>query len=109
LFLTHSTLPPFEWRRYITYKKDEGDLLCFILNQMYQDELRYFDATRGSDSASADGGAAPKSVEVDLDTFTEKAKAVGVHDLSSFFASDKFAKAGYEYDTANKVIVRTHA
>lgn len=91
----------------MTFRKDEGELLSFILNQMYQDELRYKDAQQVHDDSDPSAAPAPLSaVEIDLDSFTEKAKTVGVHDLSKFFSSETFHSAGYEYDGVGKVIVR---
>ena len=84
--------------KYITYKKDNNDLLFFVLSQLGREELSYQQARRLEDAGDR--------LEVDSEDFAQRARQIGVYDLAPFYKSNQFLDSGYELDETNKLLVK---
>ncbi|XP_062522582.1 DNA replication licensing factor mcm2-like isoform X1 [Corticium candelabrum] len=84
--------------RYLTYRRDNDELLLFILKQLVQDQVMY--------QRSRFGGELD-IVEVQESDFTDRAKQMDVHSIASFYESQLFKTNRYVYDRKRRMIVQT--
>ena len=84
--------------KYLTYKRDNNDLLFFVLQQLGREELSYQQARSAEDAGDR--------IEIEINDFAQKARQLGVFDLTPFYASTQFAESGYEVDEANAALVK---
>jgi len=73
--------------RFLTYKKDNNQLLKFILDNMVRDHLR-FGAFAGK--VDYEGN---QSVSIETDEFEAAARELNMHDVSEFYSSGMFTKS----------------
>jgi len=79
--------------KYITYKKDNNDLLFFVLSQLGREEISYQHASNKKNPGD--------SIEIDAEDFAQRAKQIGVYNLAPFYKSNQFVDSGYELDEPN--------
>eukprot|EP00698_Gefionella_okellyi_P017986 TRINITY_DN5349_c0_g1_i1.p1 TRINITY_DN5349_c0_g1~~TRINITY_DN5349_c0_g1_i1.p1 ORF type:complete len:910 (-),score=254.80 TRINITY_DN5349_c0_g1_i1:47-2776(-) len=91
--------------RYITYKKDNIEMLMYILNALHREQLLFLQSRSNLQSQQA---RPPAEVRVDLEELESRARAVGVHDLRALYESEQFKEAGFELDNAGRTVVRRH-
>lgn len=84
--------------QYLTYKRDNNDLLFFVLQQLGREELSYQQARSAEDAGDR--------IEIEINDFAQKARQLGIFDLTPFYASAQFAESGYEVDEANAALVK---
>jgi len=82
---------------YLSYKRDNNELLLFILKQLSSDHLTFNRNRYGGDF---------DIVEVPEDEFVEKARQINVHSLSSFYESELFRKHKFIHDRQRRQIVQ---
>nr|CAB3263689.1 DNA replication licensing factor mcm2 [Phallusia mammillata] len=83
--------------RYLNYKKDNNELLLFILRQLVSDYNR-FQRNRYGD--------VQEYAQVQEKELSEKARAINIHNLSSFFQSELFKSNRFSYDAKKKIITQ---
>jgi DNA replication licensing factor MCM2 len=84
--------------RYLTYRRDNDELLLFIIKELVQEQLLY--------QRSRFGGELD-TVEVQESDFTDRAKQIGIHSVVSFYDSPAFKGNRFGYDRKRRMIVQT--
>ncbi|ODM98345.1 DNA replication licensing factor mcm2, partial [Orchesella cincta] len=86
-----------QFSRYLTYRKDNHELLLFILKNMISEQTIYLESRYR---------AAPEYVEVNEKDFVEKAKGMGIHSVFSFYESQLFKQNKFNFDKQRKIIAQ---
>ena len=73
------------FQKYITYKRDNNDLLLFVLSNLLRQTLSYYQSQHGNEQ--------PDALDLDMDEFESRAKQLDIHDLSDFFSSAVFKES----------------
>eukprot|EP00045_Choanoeca_perplexa_P010873 m.112895 g.112895 ORF g.112895 m.112895 type:complete len:889 (+) comp15424_c0_seq1:120-2786(+) len=89
------------FQKYLNHGRDSEELLRFVLEQLVQETALYEQSRTGEEEQD--------ELHVDLEEFRLRAKALQIHDLTSFFASSIFTDQGSEYEVReqDKVIIKT--
>ncbi len=82
--------------RYLTYKRDNNELLLFVLRQLTQEAAAYLRNRYGSE---------PEVVEVSEDDVKDRARHLKIQNLQPFLGSELFKANNYKYDSQRKLIV----
>jgi len=82
--------------KYMSYKKDNNDLLYHVLQQVVRDQARL---------AEQEEDEIGEEITFGADEFVSKARELEVHDLATFYKSDQFTTNGFRYDAASSSIV----
>merc|ERR1712029_1239488 len=72
--------------RYLSYKRDNNELLLFILRNRY--------------------GTEQEVVEINEKDLTEKARQISIQNLQPFFNSQMFKSNNFSYDSSRKIIIQ---
>jgi DNA replication licensing factor MCM2 len=85
------------FQKYLSFQKDNSELLFFILRQLTLDQLSYLRFKNG-----------PKATHVEIleKDLLERAKQINVHTLSKFYDSEIFKNNGFSYDGKRKTILQ---
>ncbi|CAL8337662.1 unnamed protein product [Lota lota] len=81
--------------RYLAFRRDNNELLLFILKQLVAEQLAY---QRNRYGAQSD------VVEVPEKDLQEKARQINIHSLSSFYDSELFTSNRFSHDAKKKLI-----
>jgi len=84
--------------RYLSFRKDNNELLLFILRQLTQDQQAFHRNRFGSDM---------DQVEISEKDLADKARQINIHSLTSFYDSDIFQANHYTHDSKRKVIIQS--
>lgn len=87
--------------KYLAYKKDNNELLLFILKQLAKDQMVY------SRSRYGGAGAGASTVEVSAEELEDKARQINIHNLQPFYESDLFIANKFIHDKKKKNIILT--
>eukprot|EP00923_Selenidium_pygospionis_P053609 GHVN01093084.1.p1 GENE.GHVN01093084.1~~GHVN01093084.1.p1 ORF type:complete len:125 (-),score=6.62 GHVN01093084.1:232-570(-) len=82
--------------RYLSFRRDNNELLLFVLKQLAQDQMT-FQRNRY--------GAELEIVEIAEKDLTEKARQINIHNLSTFYDSDVFKTNRFTHDSKRKMLV----
>jgi len=82
-----------KFSQYLNYKKDNNQLLLYILKEIVRNQQMY-----NRNRAQTD------AIVIQEKELAEKAKRVNIHNLSTFYASEIFKMNKFEYDTARRLI-----
>ncbi|KAH8851097.1 DNA replication licensing factor MCM2 isoform 2 [Schistosoma japonicum] len=85
--------------RFLSYRRDNQELLLFLLKQLVQDRLAF---ERVRHAANQEW-----RIEVTEQEFTERAKQINISSVRPFLQSDLFKSHHFVYDAIRKVIVHT--
>ncbi|CAH8449461.1 unnamed protein product [Schistosoma bovis] len=85
--------------RFLSYRRDNQELLLFLLKQLVQDRLA-FERVRHA-------GSQEWRIEVTEREFAERAKQINISSVRAFLQSDLFKSHHFVYDASRKVIVHT--
>ncbi|VDP20186.1 unnamed protein product [Schistosoma margrebowiei] len=85
--------------RFLSYRRDNQELLLFLLKQLVQDRLA-FERVRHA-------GSQEWRIEVTEREFAERAKQINISSVRAFLQSDLFKSHHFVYDVSRKVIVHT--
>merc|ERR1719150_1642067 len=85
------------FNRYLTYKRDNNELLLFILRQLTQDTASYMRSRYGTEQ---------DVIEVAEADLLDKARQINIQNLQPFYASDVFKGNGYSHDATRKIVIR---
>uniref|UniRef100_A0A8C5PQY1 DNA replication licensing factor MCM2 n=1 Tax=Leptobrachium leishanense TaxID=445787 RepID=A0A8C5PQY1_9ANUR len=83
--------------RYLAFRRDNNELLLFILKQLVAEQVSY---QRNRYGAQQD------TVEVSVKDLVDKARQINIHNLSSFYDSEMFKVNRFTHDTKKKLIVQ---
>lgn len=83
------------FHRYISYKRDNNELLFFILKKLAKEEASYLKSKYG---------AVRYPVEIKEKDFVEAARKIA-HSVKPFFTSDIFIKNYFKYVPSRKTIL----
>ncbi|CAL1543351.1 unnamed protein product [Lymnaea stagnalis] len=81
--------------RYLSFRKDNNELLLFILKQLAQDQIAYHRNRFGTDL---------EQTEISEKDLADKARQINIHSLTSFYQSEIFEANNFKHDTKRKVI-----
>ena len=84
--------------KYLSYKKDNNELLLFILKQLSKDQMVYSRSRHGGDI---------QTVEISAEELEDKARQINIHNLQPFYESDIFLANRFVHDKKNKTILLT--
>jgi len=83
--------------RYLSFKKDNNELLLFVLKQLVRDQITYHKNRYRSE---------PSLIEIQEDDFNDRARQVDIHNLHTFYESDIFVTNRFKFDKQRKVITQ---
>merc|ERR1739846_218985 len=83
--------------RYLTYKRDNNELLLFILKQLAQETATYMRNRYGTEQ---------EVIEVSENDLLDRARQINIQNLQPFYASDVFKGNGYSHDATRKIVIR---
>merc|ERR1711881_733569 len=83
--------------RYLSFKRDNNELLLFILRQLTQDQASYMRSRYGTEQ---------DVIEISEADLLDKARQINIQNLQPFYASDVFKGNGYSHDATRKIIIQ---
>merc|ERR1739844_248455 len=83
--------------RYLSSKRDNNELLLFILRQLTQDQASYMRSRYGTEQ---------DVIEISEADLLDKARQINIQNLQPFYASDVFKGNGYCHDATRKIVIR---
>merc|ERR1712059_153815 len=83
--------------RYLSYKRDNNELLLFILRGLATETATYMRNRYGTEQ---------EVVEINEKDLVEKARQININNLQPFFNSDMFKSNNFSYDQTRKLIVQ---
>merc|ERR1719346_606271 len=86
--------------RYLTYKRDNNELLLFILRQLTQETVAYNRTRYGREDEDQE------VVEVSENDLLDKAKQINIDNLQPFYNSEIFKANNFSYDKKRKLVVQ---
>ncbi|XP_033608678.1 DNA replication licensing factor Mcm2 isoform X2 [Cryptotermes secundus] len=86
------------FQKYLSFKKDNSELLFYLLRQMALDQLTYIRCVQGPDAAV---------IEISEKDLIDRARLIDIHDVKPFYESKIFKSNSYVYDAHRKMIVQT--
>merc|ERR1711892_694809 len=85
------------FNRYLAYKKDNNELLLFILRGLAHETATYMRNRYGTDQ---------EVVEINEKDLSEKARQISIQNLQPFFQSDMFKSNNFKYDQTRELIIQ---
>ncbi|CAI5745352.1 unnamed protein product [Peronospora destructor] len=99
-----------QWRRlfrpYLTYRQDNNVLLLHVLHELFKSAHAYQQLRLQTNTQSGHRSHKENTLSVLRDDLLSKAKSVGIYDLSEFYESVAFTKAGFRIDEVTKSIIK---
>lgn len=83
--------------RYLAFKRDNNELLLFMLKQLAQDQMTFQRNRYGSEQ---------DILEVSEKDLADKARQINIHNLATFYDSEVFKNNRFTHDTKRKMIVQ---
>merc|ERR1712013_215702 len=83
--------------KYLSYKKDNNELLLFILRGLAHETATYMRNRYGTEQ---------EVVEINEKDLAEKARQISIQNLQPFFQSDMFRSNNFQYDQTRKLIIQ---
>ncbi|XP_064614879.1 DNA replication licensing factor mcm2-like [Liolophura sinensis] len=83
--------------RYLAFKKDNNELLLFVLKQLAQDQLSFQRNRFGMDQ---------DVIEISEKDLADKARQINIFNLTEFYSSDLFKSNRFSHDSKRKMIVQ---
>uniref|UniRef100_A0A3B4BBU2 DNA replication licensing factor MCM2 n=1 Tax=Periophthalmus magnuspinnatus TaxID=409849 RepID=A0A3B4BBU2_9GOBI len=83
--------------RYLAFRRDNNELLLFILKQLVAEQAAYQRNRYGVQN---------DAIEVSEKDLQEKARQINIHNLSAFYDSDLFRSNKFSHDLKKKLIVQ---
>jgi len=83
--------------KYLSYKRDNNELLLFILRGLAHETATYMRNRYGTDQ---------EVVEINEKDLAEKARQISIQNLQPFFQSDMFKSNNFKYDQTRKLIIQ---
>ncbi|EEY58832.1 DNA replication licensing factor Mcm2, putative [Phytophthora infestans T30-4] len=99
-----------QWRRlfrpYLTYRQDNNVLLLHVLHELFKSAHAYQQLRMQTNVQAGQRSHKETALTVLRDDLLSKAKSVGIYDLSEFYESAAFTKAGFHIDEASNSIIK---
>lgn len=91
--------------KYISHRKEHGELLLFILQELFNERMRFIKSRSRSraDSEETELGGCT-TVEVEVLDFEARARELNIFDVKPFLTSRVFVGSGYRVDPVNRRI-----
>ena len=86
-----------KFNKYLCFKRDNNELLLFILRQLTQETAVYMRNRYGTEQ---------EVIEVNESDLMDKARSINIQNLQPFFNSDMFKANNFSYDSRKKLIVQ---
>merc|ERR1719322_423352 len=83
--------------RYLSYKRDNNELLLFILRNLASETATYMRNRYGTEQ---------DVVEISEKDLVEKARQISIQNLQPFFNSQMFKSNNFSYDSSRKLIIQ---
>ncbi|XP_063797254.1 DNA replication licensing factor MCM2 [Pseudophryne corroboree] len=83
--------------RYLSFRRDNNELLLFILKQLVAEQVTY---QRNRYGAQQD------TIEVSEKDLVDKARQINIHNLSSFYDSELFKMNRFVHDVKKKLLIQ---
>ncbi|XP_052781535.1 DNA replication licensing factor mcm2-like [Mya arenaria] len=83
--------------RYLAFKKDNNELLLFILKQLAADQMSFQRSRYGQEQ---------EIIEVSCKDLADKARQINITNLASFYESDTFKANRFTYDGKRSTVVQ---
>jgi len=83
--------------RYLSYKRDNNELLLFILRNLASETATYMRNRYGTEQ---------EVVEINEKDLVEKARTISIQNLQPFFNSQMFKSNNFSYDSSRKLIIQ---
>uniref|UniRef100_A0A4W5RT82 DNA replication licensing factor MCM2 n=1 Tax=Hucho hucho TaxID=62062 RepID=A0A4W5RT82_9TELE len=83
--------------RYLAFRKDNNELLLFILKQLVSEQVAY---QRNRYGAQQD------TIEIPEKDLVDKARQISIHNLSAFYDSEAFRSNKFSHDVKKKLILQ---
>ncbi|ESO84409.1 hypothetical protein LOTGIDRAFT_168864 [Lottia gigantea] len=84
--------------RYLAFRKDNNELLLFILKQLAQDQMMFQKNRFGLEQ---------DTIEISEKDLADKARQINIHNLTSFYDSDIFRINHFSHDSKRKIIIQS--
>merc|ERR1712002_990953 len=85
------------FQRYLSYKRDNNELLLFILRNLASETATYMRNRYGTEQ---------DVVEISEKDLVEKARQISIQNLQPFFNSQMFKSNNFSYDSSRKLIIQ---
>lgn len=85
--------------KYLTYNRDNNELLLFLLKQLINDQLSY-------QKHKSKSGMDIDEVTIKEDDFMDRARGLKINNVKSFYDTDIFKMMKYQYDPSKKTITQ---
>merc|ERR1712038_1875406 len=86
-----------KFQRYLAFKRDNNELLLFVLRQLAQETATYMRNRYGTEQ---------EVIEVTENDLLERARAINIQNLQPFFNSQLFQSNNFRHDAQRKIIIR---
>merc|ERR1711983_505882 len=86
-----------KFSKYLTFKRDNNELLPFILRQLASETATYMRNRYGTEQ---------EVIEVPEKDLMEKARQISIQNLQPFFVSEMFKANNFKYDSGRKLIIQ---
>ncbi|RXG58331.1 DNA replication licensing factor mcm2 [Armadillidium vulgare] len=83
--------------RYLAFKRDNNELLYFLLRQLIYEQTTYLRSRYGPDH---------NAVQISEKDLLDRARQISIHNLQPFFESDIFKINNFTHDAKRKLIVQ---
>ena len=91
------------FEKYLTYKKDQFELLLFALNSMVNDQLLSRQMSNKLDLTTAQA----RPIVIPVEEFRSKSAGLRIHSIDPFINSELFANNGFALDRQKKNIIKS--
>ena len=86
-----------KFSRYLTFKRDNNELLLFVLKQLAQETAVYMRNRYGTEQ---------EVIEVTENDLMDRARGINIQNMQPFFNSDLFKANNFNYDAKRKLITQ---
>jgi len=86
-----------KFQRYLAFKRDNNELLLFVLKQMAQETATYMRNRYGTEQ---------EVIEVTENDLLDRARAINIQNLQPFFNSQLFQSNNFRHDAQRKLIIQ---
>merc|ERR1712088_438779 len=86
-----------KFSRYLAFKRDNNELLLFVLKQLAQETATYMRNRYGTEQ---------EVIEVSENDLLDRARQISIQNLQPFFNSDMFKSNNFHYDSTRKLVIQ---
>ena len=86
-----------KFSKYLTFKRDNNELLLFILRQLVQETASYMRNRYGTEQ---------EVIEISESDMADRARSINIQNLQPFFNSELFKSNSFNHDSKRKLIIQ---